>query len=168
MPVEITLRDDTRTTIKVRQHEWHIDEPVEDGGTDTAPTPGEMMLGALGSCMAITCKMYAERKGWDLQVVDVKVDYERFKGADYPLHGGADFYVHEVRKALVFHGDLDDKQRRRLYDIAGKCPIHRLTWQPHLFRRYGAGRRLSAAVTQVPGFPYSKPCHCGLLTGAQG
>ena len=133
MPVEITLRDDTRTTIKVRQHEWHIDEPVEDGGTDTAPTPGEMMLGALGSCMAITCKMYAERKGWDLQVVEVEVDYERFKGSDYPLHQGADLYVHEVRKALIFHGDLDDKQRQRLYDIAGKCPIHRLLGSPTFF-----------------------------------
>lgn len=133
MPVEITLRDKTRTTIKVRGHKWHIDEPVEDGGADTAPTPGEMMLGALGSCMAITCKMYAERKGWDLQVVDVKVDYERFKGSDYPAHDGEDLYVHEVRKALTFHGDLDDKQRKRLYDIAGKCPIHRLLGSPTYF-----------------------------------
>ena len=133
MPVAITLRDKTRTTIKVRGHVWHIDEPVEDGGADTAPTPGEMMLGALGSCMAITCKMYAERKGWDLQVVDVKVDYERFKGSDYPAHEGDDLYVHEVRKALTFHGDLDDKQRKRLYDIAGKCPIHRLLGSPTYF-----------------------------------
>lgn len=133
MPVEITLRGDTRTTIKVRDHEWHIDEPEEDGGGDTAPTPGEMMLGALGSCMAITCKMYAARKGWDLQAVDVKVDYERFKGADYAVHDGAELYVHEVRKALTFHGDLDDKQRKRLYDIAGKCPIHRLLGSPTYF-----------------------------------
>lgn len=133
MPVEITLRDETRTEIKVRHHEWHCDEPVADGGGDTAPTPGEMMLGALGSCMAITCKMYARRKGWDLQAVEVQVDYERFKGADYPLHDGAELYVHEVRKALTFHGDLDDKQRRRLYDIAGKCPIHRLLASPTYF-----------------------------------
>ncbi len=133
MPVEITLRGSMRSTIKVRHHEWHIDEPVADGGSDTAPTPGEMMLGALGSCMAITCKMYAERKGWDLQAVDVQVDYERFRGSDYPAHEGAELYVHEVRKALTFHGDLDDKQRKRLYDIAGKCPIHRLLGSPTYF-----------------------------------
>ncbi len=133
MPVDIVLRDGKRTTVSVRQHEWHVDEPIADGGTDSAPTPGEMMLGALGSCMAITCKMYAERKGWDLRAVEVKLDYERFKGADYPAHDGDALFVHEVREALVFHGDLDDKQLRRLYDIAGKCPIHRLLSFPTYF-----------------------------------
>ena len=133
MPVDIILQEGTRTTINVRHHEWHVDEPTEDGGTDAAPTPGEMMLGALGSCMAITCKLYAERKGWDLLRVDVKLDYERFKGSDYPLHDGNDAIVHEVREALVFHGDLDEKQRKRLYDIAGKCPIHRLLAYPTYF-----------------------------------
>ena len=133
MPVNINLRDGMRTTISVRQHEWHVDEPISDGGEDTAPTPGEMMLGALGSCMAITCKMYADRKGWDLQSVEVAVDYERFKGSDYPAHDGADAFVHEVRKSLVFHGNLDEKQRRRLHDIAGKCPIHRLLATPTYF-----------------------------------
>ena len=133
MPVDIILQEGTRTTINVRHHEWHVDEPTEDGGTDTAPTPGEMMLGALGSCMAITCKFYAERKGWDLQRVEVKLDYERYKGSDYPDHEGNDAFVHEVREGLVFHGDLDEKQRKRLYDIAGKCPIHRLLAYPTYF-----------------------------------
>ena len=133
MPVDIVLHDGRRTTVSVRQHSWHVDEPVAQGGTDAAPTPGEMMLGALGSCMAITCKMYAERKGWDLQAVDVRLDYERFKGADYPGHDGSEAFVHEVREGLRFHGQLDDKQRRRLRDIAGKCPIHRLLSYPTYF-----------------------------------
>jgi len=133
MPVDIKLRDGMKTTINVGHHEWHSDEPIEGGGTDEAPTPGEMMLGALGSCIAITCKMYANRKGWDLQGVDVKVDYERFKGKDYPLHEGDDLIVHEVRKGLVFHGDLDEKQLERLHDIATKCPIHRLLSTPTYF-----------------------------------
>ena len=133
MPVDVILRDGMKTTVSVRHHEWHVDEPIEDGGTDEAPTPGEMMLGALGSCMAITCKMYADRKGWDLQGVDVKVDYERFSGKNYPLHEGNDLFVHEVRKALTFYGDLDDKQRERLYEIATKCPIHRLLSTPTYF-----------------------------------
>ena len=133
MPVDIKLRDGMKTTINVGKHQWHADEPVEDGGTDEAPTPGEMMLGALGSCMAITCKMYADRKGWDLQGVDVKVDYERFNAKDYALHDGDGLFVHEVRKALTFHGDIDDKQRERLYEIATKCPIHRLLSTPTYF-----------------------------------
>ncbi len=133
MPVKISLGAGFQTTVTVRQHEWHGDEPLEDGGTDNAPTPGEMMLGALGSCMAITCKMYAERKGWDLQSVEVLLDYERFRGAAYPAHAGDSLYVHEVREALVFEGNLDDKQRRRLRDIASKCPIHRLLATPTYF-----------------------------------
>ena len=133
MPVDIRLGAGYRTTIRVRQHEWHADEPSDAGGDDSAPTPGEMMLGALGSCMAITCKLYAERKGWDLQGVDVAVDYERFRGRDYAAHQGSDLFVHEVREALVFHGDLDEKQRARLRDIAGKCPVHRLLEYPTYF-----------------------------------
>ena len=133
MPVDIALREGTRTTINIRSHEWHADEPLEAGGTDTAPTPGELMLGALGSCMAITCKLYAKRKGWALDGVEVKLDYERFRGRDYPAHEGDDLFVHEVREALVFHGDLDDKQLARLRDIAGKCPVHRLLEYPTYF-----------------------------------
>ena len=133
MPVNISLREGTLATIEVGHHAWSADEPIEHGGTDTAPTPGELMLGALGSCMAITCKLYAARKGWDLQGVDVRLDYERFRGRDYAAHEGDDLYVHEVREALVFHGDLDDKQRARLRDIAGKCPVHRLLATPTYF-----------------------------------
>jgi len=139
MPVDIALCEGTRTTINIRGHEWHADEPLEAGGTDTAPTPGELMLGALGSCMAITCKLYAERKGWDLEGVEVKLDYERFRGRDYPGHDGDDLFVHEVREALVFHGYLDDKQRARLRDIAGKCPVHRLLEYPTYFVDLAAG-----------------------------
>ena len=133
MPVDIVLADGTRAAITVRQHQWHADEPLEAGGSDTAPTPGELMLGALGACMAITCRLYAERKGWDLQRIEVKLDYERFNGAEYPPHAGSELYVHEVREALTFHGALDDKQRKRLRDIAGKCPIHRLLAYPTYF-----------------------------------
>ena len=133
MPVDIALREGTRTTINIRHHEWHADEPLEAGGSDTAPTPGELMLGALGSCMAITCKLYAERKGWKLESVEIQLDYERFRGRDYPQHAGDDLFVHEVREALVFHGDLDAKQLARLRDIAGKCPVHRLLEYPTYF-----------------------------------
>jgi len=133
MPVEITLGEGTRATVRIRRHEWHADEPLEAGGSDAGPTPGEMMLGALGSCMAITCRLYAERKGWDLQGVDVTLDYERFRGRDYPAHTGDDLFVHEVREALFFHGDLDEKQLARLHDIASKCPVHRLLDYPTYF-----------------------------------
>ena len=143
MPVAIVLGDGKRTTINIGHHQWHADEPLEYGGSDTAPSPGELMLGALGSCMAITCKMYAERKGWDLQLVEVKLDYERFRGRDYPAHEGDDLYVHEVREALVFHGDLDDKQRRPTSRNRRQMPHPSLARDADLFCRVGYDRWVS-------------------------
>lgn len=133
MPVKVSLRDGYRTTASIRNHTWYADEPEEKGGTNTAPSPGELMLSSLGSCIAITMKYYADRKGWDLQGVDVAVDYERFIGKDYPAYEGDSAFVHEIRKSIVLHGDLDDKQRERLYEIATKCPIHRLLATPSFF-----------------------------------
>ncbi len=133
MPVKVTLRDGYRTTNTVRDHTWHADEPLDKGGANSAPTPGELMLSALGSCIAITMKLYADKKGWDLQGVDVAVDYERFNGKGYPAYEGDSAFGHGVRKSLTLHGNLDEDQRERLYDIATKCPIHRLLATPTFF-----------------------------------
>lgn len=119
-----------RTTIKSRHHEYHADEPVSAGGTDTAPTPTEMVMGALGSCMAITAKMYADRKKWPLEGVEVSLDYERFSGRDYEAYEGDEMFVHEIRKHITFHGPLDDDQRERLLEISTRCPVHRLLATP--------------------------------------
>lgn len=122
-----------QTIIRTRQHVYHADEPVESGGTDTAVTPMEMLLGALGSCIAITLRLYAERKKWDLQGVELELDSERFSGKDYADYDGDEMFVHEVRKRIILKGDLDEAQRGRLMDIAGKCPVHRLIATPTFF-----------------------------------
>lgn len=124
------MGDGYRTTIKTRQHEYHADEPEDAGGADTAVTPTEMTMGALGSCIAMTLKMYAQRKGWDLQGVEIDLDFERFKGKDYADYDGDERYIHEIRKNIVLHGDLDTDQKGRLMEIAGRCPVHRLIDTP--------------------------------------
>jgi putative redox protein len=129
----VHLGDSYRTTIQVGDHTFHADEPVSDGGTDTAPSPMQMLLGALGSCMAITARMYALRKGWPLEGVDVTLDIERFRGKDYPGYDGAASFVHEVRDHIVFHGPLDDEQLARLREIASRCPVHRAVENPAFF-----------------------------------
>ena len=122
-----------RTTVQIRDHIFHADEPLQDGGTDKAPTPMELMLGALGSCMAITSRMYAERKGWPLQGVEVALDIERFAGKDYPDYSGDANFVHEIRDQIRFLGPLDEHQRERLLEIAGRCPVHRVVENPAFF-----------------------------------
>jgi putative redox protein len=122
-----------RAEIINRNHITHADEPLTDGGTDTAPTPMEMMLGALGACMAITTQMYARRKGWPLDKVEIALDIERFTADNYPAYQGDAQFVHEIRNQISFHGALTVDQRERLFEIAGKCPVHRVLANPTFF-----------------------------------
>jgi len=129
----VHLGEGYKTTIQSRHHVYHADEPVDKGGTDAHATPSEMLLGALGSCIAITMKLYAERKGWQIDSVDIELDFERFSGKDYADYDGEAAFVHEFRKHIIINGDLDEKQRERLLDIAGKCPVHRALAMPAFF-----------------------------------
>lgn len=126
-------REGYRTDIRVRTHTIYADEPVDSGGTDTAPTPTEMLMGALGSCMAITARLYAERKGWPLEGVEIALDFERFAGKEYAAYSGDAAFVHEIRQQITLLGPLDDDQRERLLEIASRCPVHRIVENPAFF-----------------------------------
>lgn len=104
------------TLIHARSHMLAADEPGDLGGNDTGPTPYELLLASVGSCKAITAKMYAQRKGWALESVRVELRHERPEGRGGPERIGASF---------VFEGDLDDEQRERLLQIAEKCPVQK-------------------------------------------
>lgn len=104
------------TLIHARSHMFAADEPGDMGGKDTGPTPYELLLAAVGSCKAITAKMYAQRKGWALESVRVELRHERPEG-----RGGPERIV----ASFVFEGDLDDEQRERLLQIAEKCPVQK-------------------------------------------
>ena len=99
-------------------HSWHVDEPVEKGGGDTAPNPMQVLLSALGACTTATLQMYADHKGWDLQ--EVKVDL--VLDPEEPKAGEARQIVRQVHIA----GDLDDTQKARLLKVAESCPVHKL------------------------------------------
>jgi putative redox protein len=94
-------------------HAIRADEEAEKGGDDTGATPHELLLAALGSCTAMTLKLYAERKGWPLEDVQVTLN-----GAN-----GEAGYV--ITRQVAIHGDLDAEQRQRILEIADKCPVHR-------------------------------------------
>ena len=99
--------------ISIRDFQLIADEPQDIGGDDRGATPMEYVLAGLGACKAITIRMYAERKGWQLEKVDVQVDYERSQKK--PV----------VQAKLVIEGDLDQAQRERLKAIGDRCPVHR-------------------------------------------
>ena len=133
--VTTRLTNGYRTEIQTRNQTWHTDEPADKGGEDTAPTPTEMLAGALGACIAVTCKMYANRKDWDLQNVAVDIEIERFNGTDYAAYDGDERYIHEIREKIVFEGDLDEKQIARLLDVADRCPVSRVIATPTFYVR---------------------------------
>ncbi|MGE3720102.1 MAG: alpha/beta fold hydrolase [Bauldia sp.] len=91
------------------------DEPSSAGGLGSGPAPYELLAAALAACTVMTCRLYADRKGWNLRRVSAEVEREA-RGRD-----GTEIY----RKRVVFEGDLDSAQRERLIEIAGRCPVHR-------------------------------------------
>jgi putative redox protein len=104
-----------RHDVKVRSHTVTADEPTEHGGDDSGPSPQELLAAALASCTAITMKMYAERKRWDLTGLTVDVEYAQAERGT-PTH----FNV-----VMKMPAHLSEEQVERLQVIAAKCPVHR-------------------------------------------
>ncbi len=96
-------------------HTIVIDEPRSAGGNDAGPTPTRTVAAALAACTAITCEMYASRKGWELGEVEVEVN------AEYGDNGT----IVECEVILRVREPLDAEQQSRILVIAGKCPVHR-------------------------------------------
>ena len=98
------------------------DEPESMGGTDTGPTPYDYLAAALSSCTSITLRMYADRKEWPLEAVEVEVKHKKIKSEN--SNGKTSRHDHFDRE-LKLYGDLDETQRERLLEIAERCPVHR-------------------------------------------
>jgi len=103
-----------RTTIRTGgdlKHELTGDEPERLGGGDSGPAPFDLLISALGACTAITLKMYAEKKGWPLEALDIRLDY---LGGETPPR---------IERVLTPTGPLDESQRTRLADVAERTPV---------------------------------------------
>lgn len=109
------------TDVKAGKHHFRADEPKAVGGDGYGPSPYDLLLAALGTCTAMTLRMYADRKGWPLKEVVVQLSHEKCHKADCEDKG----YMDYMERSLELKGDLDEKQRERLLAIANKCPVHK-------------------------------------------
>ncbi len=115
-----------RTEIAARSHSIIADEPKKYGGQDAGLTPYELLLSALGSCTAITLRMYADRKKWDLD--EVLVHLEHFKQHAEDCNSCSDDRTAKIDKfvrTIELVGNLTYEERKRLLEIANRCPVHR-------------------------------------------
>ncbi|HKR76200.1 MAG TPA: OsmC family protein [Rhodanobacter sp.] len=110
-PYTVRLGDD-------RGHQWLADEPTDLHGANAGPDPHRLLLSALGACTSITLKMYAERKDWPLEGVEVALDFNP--------DGEPEAGTNVIRRRIALYGKLDEKQRERLLQIANACPIHKV------------------------------------------
>ena len=108
------------------RHEWQADEPVSAGGTDSGPNPYELLLSSLAACTCITIAWYCKHKGMPLQSVSTSYDFDRVhaddcEDCDIPEKG----LIEKITSNVHIVGDFDEAQRKRLAQIAQRCPVHK-------------------------------------------
>ena len=120
-PVTVTERPGGKYTLDVKNGRHHLfaDEPLSFGSADIGPSPFEYLCASLGSCTAITLRMYAGRKNWEIENISVTVTHSLRKTAD-------DETKNVFSRVLIVTGNLESAARDRLVEIANKCPVHKM------------------------------------------
>lgn len=113
------------TEIATGAHTMVADEPADYGGNDDGPSPYDLVAAGLAACSVMTMKMYAKRKSWGLQEAIVHVQHEKKHAEDCENCDENDVKLDHFMKSIEISGDLDEKQRKRLFEIASRCPVHR-------------------------------------------
>jgi putative redox protein len=107
------------------KHALAADEPARYGGNDTGPTPYDLLLAGLGACTSMTMRMYAERKGLAVDRIAVTLKHDKIHAEDCETCETRDGRIDRIEREIEITGDVDEAARRRLLEIADKCPVHR-------------------------------------------
>lgn len=106
-------------------HTMIADEPREAGGGDAGPDPYSFLLAALGACTSMTLQLYANKKGWPLEKVEVSLTHSRIHAKDCETCSAKEGAISRIERFISLTGPLSDEQRARLLEIAQRCPVHR-------------------------------------------
>ncbi len=110
--------------ISSAKYRWRADEPAPLG-TETGPSPYELLLSALGACTSMTLRLYAQRKGWDLKSITVRLNHFRIHAEDCRECETKEGFLDRIDREIELSGNLDVAQKQRLLEIAEHCPVHR-------------------------------------------
>ncbi|MDT0691618.1 alpha/beta fold hydrolase [Salegentibacter sp. F188] len=113
------------TQLKAGIHNFTADEPVKIGGNNFGPTPYELLSAGLAACTSMTIQMYAKRKKWPVENVETHVNYAKQHAQDCQDCDKNGSKIDIFEREISFLGDLDEKQIKRLLEIADKCPVHK-------------------------------------------
>jgi putative redox protein len=111
--------------ITVGRHTLRADEPLASGGTDTGPSPYELLCAALGACTAMTIRLYADLKGIPVERVSVELRHEKVHASDCAECETREGRIDRIERLIRLEGNLDEAQRQKLLEIANRCPVHR-------------------------------------------
>ena len=106
-------------------HRMLADEPVAAGGEDTGPGPYDFLLAGLGACTSMTMRLYADRKSLPLERVTVTLTHNKIHAEDCAECETKAGMLDQIDLVIAMEGALDAEQRKRLMEIADKCPVHR-------------------------------------------
>ncbi len=120
-------------TVTVGPHRMLADEPVAAGGEDSGPGPYDYVLAGLGACTSMTMRLYADRKSLPLERVTVTLRHSKIHAEDCADCETKAGMLDQIDRTIAMEGALDAEQRKKLMEIADKCPVHRtLTSEIHI------------------------------------
>ncbi len=105
-------------------HTLIADEPREAGGSNAGPDPYSLLLAALGACTAMTLQIYARRKEWPLEKVEVSLRHSRIHAQDCGDCATTQGKIDQIERYISLGGPLSGDQKARLLEIAQRCPVH--------------------------------------------
>jgi len=123
--VRETRNSKFQNTVSIGPHHLLADEPHSAGGDDTGPGPYDFLLAGLGACKSMTMRLYAERKSFPLERATVSLNHSKIHAEDCAECETKEGLLDQIDVAISLEGPLDVDQRKRILEIADKCPVHR-------------------------------------------
>ncbi len=111
--------------ITAGSHKFYSDEPREVGGSESGPDPYSLLLAALGACTSMTLQMYARRKEWPLEKVEVSLRHTRIHAEDCEDCKTKEGKIGRIERYISLTGPLSEEQKAQLFEIAKRCPVHK-------------------------------------------